>query len=144
MLPLLSDTFPIRSTNITLRRDLDRESSVILFFTRRHPRPGCTHLLRPLSQLPAPPVQRKNKTLDPPIHLYPRHTPLFLFLETQSENVPAAVMMRLSVCITALGRAAQKATVPSITSMPISSCSATGVNGLRQVSFTPFFRGDIS
>ena len=141
MLPLLTDIilrFLIRSANTTSRRDLDR-LSVILFFTRRLPNPGCALLLRPLFQSPVLRFQRKNTTLYHPIHLYPRHTRLFLFLEMQSESVPAAVMTRLSGCITALGPAAQKATVPSIISMLILSCSATGVNELRQVRFTAFF-----
>ena len=146
MLPLLSDTilrFLIRSANITSRRDLDRVS-VILFFTRRLPSPGCTRQLRPLFQSPVLRLQRKNTTLYPLIRLYPRRTRLFPFLETQSESVPAAVMTRLSDCITALGPAAQKATVLSITSTLILSCSATGVNELQQVRFTASFVAKIS
>lgn len=146
MLPLLTDTilrFLIRSANTTSRRDLDR-LSVILFFTRTLPNPGCTLLLRPLFQSPVLRLQRKNTTPYPPIRLYPRHTRLFPSLEMQSESGPAAVMMRLSGCITALGPAAQKATVPSITSMPILSCSATGVNELQQVRFTASFVAKIS
>jgi hypothetical protein len=146
MLPLLSDTilrFLIRSANITSRRDLDRVS-VILFFTRRLPSPGCTRQLRPLFQSPILRLQRKNTTLYPLIRLYPRRIRLFLFLEMQSESVPAAVMTKLSDCTTALGPAAQKATVPSITSMLILSCSATGANELRQVRFTTSFLAKIS
>ena len=141
MLPHTILRFPIRSMNITWRLDLDRRVSaaLILFFTLRRCRPTCTHLLRPLSQSPVGSPQMKNKTLSLLTPLYPRHIRLFLFLEMQSESVPAVVMMRLSVCITALGPAVQKATVPLITSMLISSCSATGVNALRPVRFTAFF-----
>jgi len=119
----------IHSANKTSQRDLDLRA-VILF---------SIHLLRPLSQSPVPWFQTKNKMLYPLMHLHPRHTHLFLFLEMQSESVPAVVTMRLSVSITALGPAVQKATVPLITSMPISSCSATAVNELRPVRFTAFF-----
>ncbi len=98
-----------------------------------------THLLHPLSQSPVPWLQRKKMMLYPLIRLYPRHTHLFLFPEMQSESVRGADTMRLSVSITALGPAVPKAMVPLITSMPISSCSATGVNELRPVRFTAFF-----
>lgn len=141
ILPVLRDTilrFLIHSANKTSQRDLDLRA-VILFSTRRLHRPACTHLLRLLSQLPVPRLQRTNWMLYPTMRLHPRHTHLFLFLETQSESVRAAVTMRLSVSITAPGPAVQKATVPLITSMPISSCSATGVNELRPVRFTAFF-----
>jgi hypothetical protein len=57
----------------------------------------------------------------------------------QSENVPTDVTTRLSVSITALGQAVRKATVPLITSMPTSSCSATEINELRPVRFTTPF-----
>ena len=127
MIPLLRDTtlrYSIRSVNIDLWRNLDHRVS-ILFFTRRLRRP-TTHLLRPLSQSLVPWLQRQNKTIYP---LAPRQTRLFLFLEMQSK----------SVCITVLGPAVQKATVPSITSMFISSCSGTGANELQQVRFTPIF-----
>jgi len=132
ILPVLRDTILcslIHSVNKTSQRDLDLRA-VILF---------STHLLRPLSQSPVPWFQKKNRMLYPLMRLHPRHTHLFLFLEMQSESARAAVTMRLSVCITALGPAVQKATVPSITSMRISSCSATGVNELRPVSFTAVF-----
>jgi hypothetical protein len=146
MLPLLTDIilrFLIRSANTTSQPDLDRLS--VILFTRRIPNPGCTLLLRPLFQSPVLQLQRKNTTLYPPqIRLHPRHTRLFLFLEMQSESVLAAVMTRLSGCITALGLAAQKAMVPSITSMPILSCSAMGVNELQQVRFTASFVAKIS
>ena len=133
MLPLLRDTTPpysIHSVNITLRRNLDHRvsSALIPFFTRRLRRP-TTHLLRPLSQSLVPWLQRKNKAMYPLALLYPRQTRLFLFLKIQSE----------SVCITVLGPAVQKATVPSITSMFISSCNGTGANEPRQVRFTLIF-----
>ena len=131
-LPALRDTILcslIHSVNKTSQRDLDLRA-VILF---------CTHLLRPLSQSPVPWFQTKNRMLYPLMRLHPRRTHLFLSPEMQSESVRAAVTMRLSVCITALGLAVQKATVPLITSMPISSCSATGANELQPVRFTALF-----
>ena len=69
------------------------------------------------------------------IRLFLKHPHLFLSLELQSESVTAAVT--LSVCM-ALGLAVQKTTVPVFTSMPISSCSPTGVNELLLVKFTAF------
>ena len=131
ILPVLRDTILcslIKSENKTSQRDLDLRA--------------VTHPHRPLSQSPVPWFQKKNwmlRMLYTLMRLHPRHTHLFLFLEMQSESVRAAVTMRLSVCITALGPAVQKAMVPLITSMLISSCSATGVNELRPVRFTAFF-----
>lgn len=134
-LGIIKTRSPIHSLNKISHRDLDHPA----VSTRRLHRPAYTHLLlRPLSQSPVPSLQMKNRMLYTLMPRYPRHTRLFLFLEMQSGSVRAAVTMRLSVCITALGLAVQRATVPLITSMPISSCSATGVNELRPVRFTAF------
>jgi hypothetical protein len=119
----------IHSVNKTSQRDLDLRAVIL----------SCTRLLRPLSRSPVPWFQKKNKMPYLLIRLHPKHTHLFRFPETQSESVHAVVTMRLSVCITALGPAVQRATVPLITSMLISSCNATGVNELRPVRFTAFF-----
>jgi hypothetical protein len=89
--------------------------ALVLFFTRRLRRPACTRLLRPSSLSPVPRFQRNSTTPVPLIHLICIQDilVLFLFLEMRLESARAAVTMRLSVCITALGPAVQIATVPS-------------------------------
>ena len=145
ILPRLSDTHlgsPIRPVIITLRTPgLDHlvSSAVILSFTLRLCTLTYSHLPRPLFPFLVPWFPRKSTTSYPLVRLYPKPTHLSLFPEMPSESVPADVTTRLSASITALGRAVQKATVPLITSTPISSCSATGANELRPVRSTALF-----
>jgi hypothetical protein len=114
-------------------------SAVILSFTLRLCTLAYSHLPRPLFPFLVPWFPRKSTTTYPVVRLYPKPTHLSLFPEMPSESVPTDVTTRLSASITALGRAVQKATVPSITSTPTSSCSATGANELRPVRSTALF-----